>query len=187
MCPFSADEDDFAPPRRGFFVQLVTAAIGSVVTLVPLVSGSWFFLDPLLRKNRKKSADAGFLPLNITIDALPEDGTPVKLDVVADKIDAWNFYPKVPIGNVWLRRLESGDVLAFNAKCPHLGCTVGYRGADQDFFCPCHTSAFDLEGNRTNDIPPRDMDALETNVDNDGQIAIQFVVYRTGESEKIPL
>jgi Rieske Fe-S protein len=35
-------------------------------------------------------------------------------------------------------------VLAFNARCPHLGCAV--QGAKQLFICPCHGSLFGLDG-----------------------------------------
>ena len=181
------DDDEFDPPRRSFVVHLLTATISVLVGVVPLIFGGLFFLDPLVRSGRKKRDATGFLRLGITVDSLPADGTPMKLKVVADKVDAWNFYPNVPIGNVWLRRMESGEVLAFNATCPHLGCTIGYRDSEHDFYCPCHTSAFDVDGNRTNDIPPRDMDILETDIDDDGRIAIEFIAYRTGESTKIPL
>ena len=104
--------DEFDPPRRSFFTHLLTIAISSLVGIVPLLAGGAFFLDPLFRNGRKKQKAADFIPLGITVDSLPADGTPMNLKVVADKVDAWNFYPQVPIGNVWLRRLGSGKILA---------------------------------------------------------------------------
>lgn len=35
---------------------------------------------------------------------------------------------------------------AFWAACTHLGCTVRWRRARNDLFCPCHGARFDLEG-----------------------------------------
>lgn len=35
---------------------------------------------------------------------------------------------------------------AFWAACTHLGCTVRWRRAKSDLFCPCHGARFDLEG-----------------------------------------
>jgi cytochrome b6-f complex iron-sulfur subunit len=35
---------------------------------------------------------------------------------------------------------------AFWAACTHLGCTVRWRRARSDLFCPCHGARFDLEG-----------------------------------------
>jgi thiosulfate dehydrogenase [quinone] large subunit len=36
---------------------------------------------------------------------------------------------------------RAGTFLAFDAVCPHAGCTVTYT--DANFFCPCHGSRFD--------------------------------------------
>lgn len=41
-------------------------------------------------------------------------------------------------------RSAANQVLAFDARCPHLGCAV--RGASKLFICPCHGSLFDLTG-----------------------------------------
>ncbi|HEX9578547.1 MAG TPA: Rieske (2Fe-2S) protein [Myxococcales bacterium] len=41
-------------------------------------------------------------------------------------------------------RASATQVLAFDARCPHLGCAV--RGAQKLFICPCHGSLFDLNG-----------------------------------------
>lgn len=35
------------------------------------------------------------------------------------------------------------SIAAFSALCQHMGCTVKYRDAGKDFFCPCHASRFD--------------------------------------------
>src|SRR5437870_4795376 len=41
-------------------------------------------------------------------------------------------------------RASASQMLAFDARCPHLGCAV--RGAQQLFICPCHGSLFNLDG-----------------------------------------
>ncbi len=38
-----------------------------------------------------------------------------------------------------------GQFDAFNAVCPHAGCTVGYNPAQDIIQCPCHGSQFDVE------------------------------------------
>ena len=35
-------------------------------------------------------------------------------------------------------------MVAFNLKCPHLGCAIDYRKQSNDYFCPCHNSLFAL-------------------------------------------
>jgi thiosulfate dehydrogenase [quinone] large subunit len=37
---------------------------------------------------------------------------------------------------------ESGTFVAFNAVCPHAGCTVQYSNTSRLFVCPCHGSEF---------------------------------------------
>src|SRR6266850_6575356 len=41
-------------------------------------------------------------------------------------------------------RASATQMLAFDARCPHLGCAVS--GASSLFICPCHGSLFDLSG-----------------------------------------
>ena len=39
-------------------------------------------------------------------------------------------------------RPSSGTFLAFDAVCPHAGCTVGYDPSAKVIICPCHGSQF---------------------------------------------
>ncbi len=38
----------------------------------------------------------------------------------------------------------SGPFVAYNAVCPHMGCTVGYSTASEIIVCPCHGSEFQV-------------------------------------------
>jgi menaquinol-cytochrome c reductase iron-sulfur subunit len=185
--------------RRGWFLQMATGALSLLLAAVPAGLGMGFLLDPLLRKRQTaepsstdsnaRKDDQGFLRLDITSDALPADGTPVAYKVHDDKVDAWNRFTQIEVGTIWLRRMNDGSVLALNAICPHLGCQVDHRVARQDFFCPCHTSSFDLDGNRTNQIPPRPMDRLEVRLkpETGTTIWLKYENYRAGTSEKIAI
>jgi thiosulfate dehydrogenase [quinone] large subunit len=37
---------------------------------------------------------------------------------------------------------SAGTFVAFDAVCPHAGCTVGYNAAQKVIACPCHGSQF---------------------------------------------
>ena len=39
-------------------------------------------------------------------------------------------------------RPSSGTFVAFDAVCPHAGCTVGYDPSAKLIICPCHGSQF---------------------------------------------
>lgn len=41
---------------------------------------------------------------------------------------------------------ESGALRAFDARCTHLGCTVGYDRAARQIACRCHGGRFALDG-----------------------------------------
>ena len=40
-------------------------------------------------------------------------------------------------------QLTKGQFVAYDAICPHAGCTVGYSSAAKLIVCPCHGSEFD--------------------------------------------
>ena len=39
----------------------------------------------------------------------------------------------------------AGDFVAFDAVCPHAGCTVAYQASAEIIACPCHGSEFSAE------------------------------------------
>ena len=189
------DDSQDESARRAFLTQVLAGSIGAVVGLVPVLSGLIFFLDPLIRGGQssglptvgggvQKDAE-GFIKLPVTRSLLPSDGTPQQVTVEDDLVDAWNKFPNVPIGSVWLLRSESEEVTAFSTICPHLGCAVEFRGARRDFYCPCHLSAFKLDGSKDNPIPPRDMDSLAVKPGMGEEIWVQYRSFRGGISEKV--
>lgn len=186
-------------PRRGFFMGFLAGTLSLLLGLIPFGIGLGFFLDPLIRKRHGASGAApdetsgsredadGFIRLDVTVSGLPTDGSPLACTVYNDRTDAWNHYRNVEVGTVWLRRTESDEVLAFNSICPHLGCAIDFRQANDDFFCPCHTSAFNLDGERTNNIPPRGMDQLEVRLkpETGDVIWLKYENFRAATPQKI--
>ncbi len=57
-----------------------------------------------------------------------------------------------------------GELHAFSAVCPHLGCTVQYRPDTSDIWCACHNAVFDVEGAIVAGPPPRPLERLTVNV-----------------------
>ncbi|MBA3691482.1 MAG: FAD-dependent oxidoreductase, partial [Actinobacteria bacterium] len=43
-------------------------------------------------------------------------------------------------------RDENGALHAVSATCTHLGCLVGWNGAERSWDCPCHGSRFGVDG-----------------------------------------
>ena len=176
---------DPATPRRNFLAIAGSVICGSLATLTPLVAGIAFFMDPLLRRKPNfEGGDAdGFLSVT-TLRDLPDDGTPLRFPLVADKLDAWNKFKAQAVGTVYLRKMPGDQIIAFNDTCPHLGCKVEFQESSQLFLCPCHASSFGLDGEPKNEIPPRRLDTLESKTDADGRVWIRYQDFRCGVEKK---
>lgn len=64
----------------------------------------------------------------------------------------------VTIGSVdepaWVLQLQPGRFTAFDARCPHQGCSVRFVSASAGFVCPCHQSRFAADGRRIDGPAP---------------------------------
>ncbi|HOM18630.1 MAG TPA: Rieske 2Fe-2S domain-containing protein [Thermoguttaceae bacterium] len=174
--------------RRGFLAKLVALGAWIVAYLAPVGAAVRSFFAPARQKGQGAAEFTRVAPL----DSLPEDGTPKKFPILAQRRDAWTVYPNEPIGQVFLRRVGKDQVVAFQAKCPHMGCGISYMEEKQSdqvlkkFYCPCHKANFDLEGRRTDAVSesPRDMDTLDEVKIEDGVVYVRFKNFRTGTAAK---
>ncbi len=108
-------------------------------------------------------------------------------------------------GKFWLVNLDgsegdvlgqggAGGLLALYWKCPHLGCTVPWRG-DFDgaevafpgiqgwFRCPCHGSTYSRAGVRVFGPAPRPMDTFLLTTNNDGSVTVNTRALTLGGGE----
>jgi len=171
--------------RRDFF-RFATAALSALIGLVVAVPGVAFIVSPLRKRDRHESFET-LTPLKQL-----EVGVPRSFTIIQDRHDAWVKYPREPVGSVWLIRQPDGSdppVYALTSECPHLGCAVNLAPGGKGFLCPCHTSAFDLDGKPQNRVPPRPMDRLEVEMTkgDDPEVRVKFQRFRTQSEEKIPL
>ncbi len=168
--------------RRGFLKGLFAGLIGTIVGIVPFLSGLVVLLDPL----RRKSTAASLIRV-ASFNAIPKDGTPRKFTVVAGHTDAWSRHPQSPIGAVYLRRTGPKRVQAFNVVCPHAGCFVEFVAARKGYFCPCHKSTFGLDGKIASASPARrGLDELDVEIRNDNEVWVKFQNFLAGSAQKIP-
>jgi len=181
MAP-SLNEEPVGDDRRGFLGNATAVLLGALGLAVPAVAGIVTALNPLRQKSQ-----AGQSIRLATLDVLPEDGTPRKFPVVADRTDAWNRFPNEPVGAVFLRRTGAKQVEAIHVVCPHAGCFVDYVAKEDEFLCPCHMAHFDLTGKRKdeNSPSPRDLDTLEVEIRGDSEVWVKFQNFRTGTPDKV--
>ncbi len=116
--------------------------IWGILGLVALAELAFFTIS-MLRPGRKNLKDNPLI--NIKVAGSVED-FPVN-SVTPDRINKF-----------FLVRTEDGGFLALSLICSHLGCSVLWDKAKNQFICPCHSSAFDKLGNVINSPAPRALD-----------------------------
>jgi cytochrome b6-f complex iron-sulfur subunit len=77
----------------------------------------------------------------------------------------------VPNGRFYLVRQADGGFLALYQKCTHLGCAVPWEPELGQFVCPCHASAFEMDGDVINPPAPRPLDRFPVTI-IDGQVSV---------------
>jgi menaquinol-cytochrome c reductase iron-sulfur subunit len=112
-------------------------------------------------------------------------GTPVKVDLFSDRVDAWNRVENVKIGSAWVVE-HDGELVAFSTVCPHLGCAIDYDTEVGKFKCPCHRSWFTLSGEVEEGPSPRGLDQLEVKSE-DKLVAIRHQRFKQGITSKEPV
>ena len=179
-------------PRRGFVAKLIAGGLGIVAFAVPVLSG----LAAALVSPLRVPARAGKSYKLASLDGLPEDGTPQKVSVVGERINAWTRSIE-PVGAVYLVRTGPTEVHALQVVCPHAGCSVEFKEAvdeatgekGKQFVCPCHKAHFDLEGKRLDAVSasPRDLDTLEVEIRNATEGWVKFQDCKVGTADKVPV
>ena len=186
--------------RRSFLVRAMAVIFGSFIALFPFAAGWGVVTDPWRRS--KRSGDGGSESGATTaakfericsLDALPADGIPRAFPVVSDTADAWTRATNQKVGMIFLERTDKDgtpNVVAFNAECPHLGCFVDFNPADKHFECPCHKSAFALDGAQIYGPSRRGLDALPVKIQGAGEqaeVLVAFEKFQKGIAERKPL
>ena len=89
--------------------------------------------------------------------------------VVAGRVD--NFLPgtvtAISEGKFYLVRNSEGGFLALYRQCTHLSCVVLWEEAGDQFRCPCHGSAFTVEGDVINPPAPRPLTCFAVTIESE--------------------
>ena len=69
-------------------------------------------------------------------------------------------------GRFYLARQQDGGFIALSLRCTHLGCSVSWEENKKRFICPCHSSAFDINGEVLNPPAARALDYYPVLIEN---------------------
>ena len=76
-------------------------------------------------------------------------------------------------GRFYLVRLSDGGFLALSIRCTHLGCSINWEEDKNRFVCPCHASAFEINGNVQNPPAPSALDYFPVVIQN-GKVMVDI-------------
>lgn len=155
--------------RRSFLGVLLgfgTVVVGAALS-VPLIR---FALHPLLTTTTKTDwSDVG------KINEFGSLTAPLKKLITVEQRDGWRKI--VSEKAIYVLPMKDGVLRVLSPICPHLGCSIPWVEAKQQFICPCHTAIFTLDGQRVSGPAPRAMDDLESKIDN-GMLKVRYQYFR---------
>jgi len=155
--------------RRSFFGALVaigSAGMGALLA-VPVLR---YVLYPLYaRAAGTEWSDVG------EMSEFASSKSPVRKTITFAQRDGWREV--VSAQSVYVSRTAAGELEVLSAICPHLGCSVSWQQAQNDFLCPCHGSVFKADGKIVAGPSPRGMDRLPTRI-KDGKLQVHFEYFR---------
>ncbi len=150
----------------GWLVGLCTAGVSAVLA-VPLIR---FSLYPL----RAKTTEVKWSEIGPVSD-FASATSPVQRSVTVEQVDGWRKAISEKV--VYVTKNPHGQLEVLSAVCPHLGCSVPWRGSKQEFMCPCHGAVFSPDGARVAGPAPRGMDSLESRIQN-GRLMVRYQYFR---------
>jgi cytochrome b6-f complex iron-sulfur subunit len=76
-------------------------------------------------------------------------------------------------GRFYLVRFDDGGFLALSLRCTHLGCSINWEDDNKRFICPCHASAFEINGEVQNPPAPSALDYFPIIIQN-GKVMVDI-------------
>jgi Rieske Fe-S protein len=180
--PESADPPlDLSPVvlrRRAFFKWMSTIGAGLSAALAG-VPAMMAFLSPAFRPVQRQSW------IKVGEAALFDIGVPDRVDFAETGQDAW--VTTRLIRSIWVYTEDGEHFVAYNGKCPHLGCAYALDEQAGQFHCPCHNGEFDFKTGRViAGPPPRPLDTLQTRVE-EGAVYVTYQDFQLGIAEKVEI
>lgn len=159
-CALERDDDGIS---RRTFLSSAAALLGGAIAFVLGSTGISYFVSPAFLKEDEDWVDVGKAS-----DIRP--GSPVKVDFVARKRDAWVVTEKR--SSAWISTADGKSFTVFDPRCTHLGCPYRWDQEKNQFLCPCHAAVFAPDGLVVSGPPPRPLDRYAAKVAG-GRLLIQ--------------
>jgi menaquinol-cytochrome c reductase iron-sulfur subunit len=153
--------------RRSFY-SAVIAGLGTVIGAALAVPAAAYLLFKPKSDRKAQWVDAAEL------NSL-QVGKPEEVVFRRSRVDGWRVVNEK--ATAWVVRTDQQNVVAYSPSCTHLGCAYHWDDAAKNFICPCHTSAFSIDGKVLTGPAPRPLDRFVTRVDN-GKLLISPTIQK---------
>jgi menaquinol-cytochrome c reductase iron-sulfur subunit len=148
--------DENNSTRRGFYAAVINGINGIIGVALGVVA------VPYLLFPRRHQISAGWTAA-ADLDKLPQ-GTPAEVIFERVRKDSWRVSTEK--ASAWILKKSDQDVVAYGPSCTHLGCAYKWDDPSKNFICPCHTSAFSIDGKVLAGPAPRPLDRYDVRLDN---------------------
>jgi menaquinol-cytochrome c reductase iron-sulfur subunit len=150
------DAVDVSPTRRKFYILLINGIMGVIGALLAVPAAIYLLFPPKARKGTQwvKTADLSTIPAD----------KPTEISFQRTRADGWQLITEK--ATAWVVKQPNNEVVAFTPNCTHLGCAYHWDDGSHTFICPCHTSAFAIDGKVLGGPAPRPLDRYQVKVEN---------------------
>ena len=149
--------DENTSTRRGFYSAVINGLNGVIGAALAVVA------VPYLLFPKRHRTSAGWTEAT-DIAKLPASGSPAEVIFERVRKDSWRV--STERASAWILKKSDQEVVAYAPSCTHLGCAYKWEESSKNFICPCHTSAFSLDGKVLTGPAPRPLDRYDVRVDN---------------------
>jgi menaquinol-cytochrome c reductase iron-sulfur subunit len=148
---------ELSPTRRWCYIQFIYGAMTAIGAALAVPAGIYLLFPPKVRKEADyvDAADLSRIPV----------GTPQEVSFQRTRIDGWKVTSEK--ATAWVVKTGDNQVTAFAPQCTHLGCAYHWDQPANNFVCPCHNSAFSIDGKVLSGPAPRPLDKYMVKIQGD--------------------
>jgi menaquinol-cytochrome c reductase iron-sulfur subunit len=147
--------------RRSFYITAINVLGSLIAAALAIPAAAYLLIRP------KGAADSGLSEVG-DLDQLTI-GKPQEVLYDRKRVDGWRKVTEK--ASTWVVRTDDHSVVAFDPACTHLGCAYHWDAPANHFICPCHASAFSIDGKVLSGPAPRPLDRYLVKVEG-GKILI---------------
>jgi menaquinol-cytochrome c reductase iron-sulfur subunit len=142
--------------RRSFYTSLINALGSLISAALAILAGAYLLLSP------KSSGKSNFIEAADLTEL--QIGKPKEVTFERIRVDGWRTFREKVIA--WVVRPDEKSVVAYSPQCTHLGCAYHWEDQQGKFICPCHASAFSLDGKVLEGPADRPLDRYVVQIKN---------------------